>query len=137
MPLFLVTSVCDEGVSASRFRVVEAASRLAVAADMLADPAQWEWALRSTELWWDLTYLPVQVRSAAGLDGGGAVGADRPDLGRWGQPLPTADPRDRGGRADPDPAEVSGWRDDMSGAERGGLALTRKRHFEEEPFCHK
>jgi hypothetical protein len=54
MALFLVTSVCDEGVSATRFRVVEAESRLAVAKDMLAAPVKWEWALRPTELWWGL-----------------------------------------------------------------------------------
>ena len=58
MALFLVTSVCDEGVSATRFRVVKAESRLAVAQDILADPMKWEWALRSTELWWDLTCHP-------------------------------------------------------------------------------
>jgi hypothetical protein len=60
MALFLITSVCDEGMSATRFRVVEAESRLAVATDMLADPVKWEWALRPTELWWDLTYYPYK-----------------------------------------------------------------------------
>jgi hypothetical protein len=56
MALFLVTSVCDEGGSATRLQVVEAESRLAVARDMLTDPVKWEWALSPTELWWDLTY---------------------------------------------------------------------------------
>ncbi len=67
MGLFLVTSVCDEGVSATRFRVVEAESRLAVAKDMLADPVKWEWALRPTELWWDLTYYPYKYGQPRGL----------------------------------------------------------------------
>ena len=66
MALFLVTSVCDEGVSATRFRVVEAESRLAVANDMLADPVKWEWALRPTELWWDLTYYPYKYGQPRG-----------------------------------------------------------------------
>lgn len=66
MALFLVTSVCDEGVSATRFRVVEADSRLAVARDMLADPVKWEWALRPTELWWDLTYYPYKYEQPRG-----------------------------------------------------------------------
>jgi hypothetical protein len=66
MALFLVTSVCDEGVSATRFRVVEAESRLAVAKDMLADPVKWEWALRPTELWWDLTYYPYKYGQPRG-----------------------------------------------------------------------
>ena len=95
MALFLVTSVCDEGVSATRFRVVEAESRLAVANDMLADPVKWEWALRPTELWWDSDVLPVQVRAAAGLDTGRPAGADRSDMGRWRQPLSIANPRNR------------------------------------------
>ncbi len=60
MSLFLVTSVCDEGISPTRFRVAEAESRLEVAKDMLADPVKWEWALRQTELWWDLTYYPYK-----------------------------------------------------------------------------
>jgi hypothetical protein len=60
MPLFLVTSVCDEGMSPSRFRVMEAESRLVIAGDMLADPATWDWALRETELWWDLTSYPAK-----------------------------------------------------------------------------
>ena len=66
MALFLVTSVCDEGVSATRFRVVEVESRLAVANDMLADPVKWEWALRPTELWWDLTYYPYKYGQPRG-----------------------------------------------------------------------
>lgn len=66
MALFLVTSVCDEGVCATRFRVVEAESRLAVAKDMLADPVKWEWALRPTELWWDLTYYTYKYGQPRG-----------------------------------------------------------------------
>ena len=66
MALFLVTSVCDEGVSATRFRVVKAESRLTVAQDMLAAPAKWEWALRPTELWWDLTYYPYKYGQPRG-----------------------------------------------------------------------
>ena len=63
-----------------------------------ADARAWEWALRPTELWWDLTYYPYKLPAAAGLDGSGPVGADRPDVGRWRQPLPSADPRNRGRR---------------------------------------
>lgn len=66
MALFLVTSVCDEGVSPTRFRVVTGESRLAVAEDMLADPLKWEWALRPTELWWDLTYYPYKYGQPRG-----------------------------------------------------------------------
>lgn len=66
MALFLVTSVCDEGVSTTRFRVVEAESRLAIAKDMLADPLKWEWALRPTELWWDLTYYQYKYGEPRG-----------------------------------------------------------------------
>jgi hypothetical protein len=58
MPLFLVTSVCDEGISPSNFRVVEAASRLAVAQHMLDRVFEWEPFLRPTTLWWELTYYP-------------------------------------------------------------------------------
>jgi hypothetical protein len=38
MPLFLITSVCDEGVSATSFKVVEAKSRLSIARHMLDHP---------------------------------------------------------------------------------------------------
>ena len=67
MALFLVTSVCDEGVSARRFRVVEAESRLAITNDMLADPVKWEWAVPDGAVV-GFDVLPVQVRAAAGLD---------------------------------------------------------------------
>ena len=66
MAMFLITSVCDEGVSATRFRVMEAESRLAIATDMLAGPEKWEWALRPTELWWDLTYYPYKYGQLRG-----------------------------------------------------------------------
>ncbi|MBY0228084.1 MAG: hypothetical protein K2W96_02270 [Gemmataceae bacterium] len=56
MPMFLVSSVCDEGVSDTSFTVVAAESRLAVAADMLADPWRWKRFLERTKLWWELTY---------------------------------------------------------------------------------
>ena len=55
MPLFLITSVCKDGVDASSFRVVEAESALAIAQVILDDPYSWEPLLRNTELWWDLT----------------------------------------------------------------------------------
>ena len=42
MPLFLVTSLIDEGMYSSSFLVVEAPSELAIAAHMLSHPAQWE-----------------------------------------------------------------------------------------------
>lgn len=41
MPLFLITCVCDEGVSSTSFRVVEAESRLAVAECMVLDCGPW------------------------------------------------------------------------------------------------
>ena len=55
MPLYLVTSVCDEGVEPADFRVVEAASREAVAGNILADPHAWERVLRNTRLWHEVT----------------------------------------------------------------------------------
>lgn len=55
MPLFLITSVCDEGVDDRSFRVVEAESPLDVAQAMLDNPYAWESLLRNTELWWNLT----------------------------------------------------------------------------------
>jgi hypothetical protein len=51
MPLFLVTCVCDEGVYANSFRVVEAPSRLAVAAYMRQHPYRWDDFLRRSALW--------------------------------------------------------------------------------------
>lgn len=40
--LYLVTSLYDEGMSESSFRVVRAESELAIAAHMLACPHQWQ-----------------------------------------------------------------------------------------------
>lgn len=45
MPLFLITSLYDEGLSPNGFRLVEADSTLAVAAHMLAHPQQWNFFL--------------------------------------------------------------------------------------------
>lgn len=55
MPLYLITSVCDEGVYPDDFRLVEAGSREAIAGDMLAQPLKWERFLRNTKLWSELT----------------------------------------------------------------------------------
>jgi hypothetical protein len=55
MALFLITSVCKDGVDQSSFRVVEAESARAVAGAILEDPYAWEPLLQNTELWWDLT----------------------------------------------------------------------------------
>ena len=55
MPLFLITSVCKDGVDERSFRVVEAESVLAIAQNILDDPYTWEPLLNNTELWWDLT----------------------------------------------------------------------------------
>ena len=55
MPLYLVSSVCDDGVDENSFRLVEAESALVVAQDMLDNPFAWEPLLQNTELWWDLT----------------------------------------------------------------------------------
>jgi len=46
MPLYLVTSLYDEGISAANFRVVEAASKRDIAAHMLAHADQWAFFLR-------------------------------------------------------------------------------------------
>jgi hypothetical protein len=51
MSFFLVTCVCDEGVYANSFRVVEAPSRLAVAAYIRQYPSRWEDFLRRSGLW--------------------------------------------------------------------------------------
>ncbi|GAA6622594.1 hypothetical protein [Scytonema sp. NUACC26] len=42
MPLFLVTSLIDEGMYENNFRVVEAQSKLEIAQHMLDHPQQWE-----------------------------------------------------------------------------------------------
>jgi len=55
MPLFLITSVCDEGVYENSFKVVEAASKEQIAQAILDNPWAWGDFLRSTTLWWDLT----------------------------------------------------------------------------------
>jgi hypothetical protein len=51
MPLFLVTCVCDEGVWESSFRVVEAASRRAVAESILRRPYHWHDFLERSHFW--------------------------------------------------------------------------------------
>ncbi len=51
MPWFLVTCVCDEGVSPNSFRVVEAPSRVAVAECILRRPDHWADFLRRSHLW--------------------------------------------------------------------------------------
>lgn len=45
MPLFLITSLYDEGISPNLFRVVEADSARAIAARMLSHPDQWGYFL--------------------------------------------------------------------------------------------
>lgn len=45
MPLYLVTSLYDEGIYPSTFRVVEAPSKLVVAEHMLSHPYQWSYFL--------------------------------------------------------------------------------------------
>jgi hypothetical protein len=42
MPLFLITSLFDEGMYESDFQVVEAESKLAIAQHMIDHPTQWE-----------------------------------------------------------------------------------------------
>lgn len=66
MVLFLITSVCDEGVYESNFKVVEAASREAIAQDMLDNPYRWEQFLSRTSLWWDLTYYEYKYGEPRG-----------------------------------------------------------------------
>jgi hypothetical protein len=66
MPLFLITSVCDEGISATSFKVVEAESRLSIARHILDRPYDWEQLLRRTRLWWDLTYYPYKYGEPRG-----------------------------------------------------------------------
>src|SRR4051812_37304276 len=55
MALFLITSVCDEGVYEGSFKVVEASSMTEIAKAILKKPYAWERFLRSSSLWWDLT----------------------------------------------------------------------------------
>lgn len=45
MPLFLITSLYDEGISPNTFRVVEADSQLVIAQHMLEHPDQWGYCL--------------------------------------------------------------------------------------------
>jgi hypothetical protein len=66
MPLFLVTSVCDEGIGPNNFKVVEAESRLAVAQHILDHPWAWERMLRPTKLWWELTYFEYKYGQPRG-----------------------------------------------------------------------
>jgi hypothetical protein len=58
MPLFLVTSLFDEGMYESDFQVVEAESELVIAQHMLDHPAQWENYLSRAypRNWRDLSY---------------------------------------------------------------------------------
>jgi hypothetical protein len=51
MPLFLVTCVCDEGVYAHSFRVVEVPACLAVAAYIRQHPYRWDDFLWRSGLW--------------------------------------------------------------------------------------
>lgn len=45
MPLFLITSLYDEGISPNCFRVVEADSKLTIVEQMLNHPEQWGYFL--------------------------------------------------------------------------------------------
>lgn len=73
MPLFLITSVCDEGVSATSFKVVEAESRLVIAQHILDHPHDWKWFLSRTKLWWDLTYYPYKYGEQRGWSAEGLL----------------------------------------------------------------
>jgi len=66
MPLFLITSVCDEGVYENDFKVVEAESRAEIAQNMLDDPYAWEDFLRSSSVWWDLTRYEYKYNEPLG-----------------------------------------------------------------------
>lgn len=46
--LYLITSLIDEGIYDSSFRVVEAGSELEIAEHILAHPAPWQWFLDSS-----------------------------------------------------------------------------------------
>ncbi len=48
MTLFLVTSLIDEGIYSSSFRVIEAESKLEIAAHMISHWHQWERFLRNS-----------------------------------------------------------------------------------------
>lgn len=49
--LFLVTCLCDEGMTERRFRVIEAESRLAIVESMHRDPWKWRDYLKRSQLW--------------------------------------------------------------------------------------
>ncbi len=66
MPLFLITSVCDEGVYESSFKVVEADSRIAIAENILQHPWDWKPFLERTKLWYDLTYYEYKYGQPRG-----------------------------------------------------------------------
>jgi hypothetical protein len=75
MALFLITCVCDEGVSARSFRVVEAPSRRDVAASILRRPDSWAEFLRRSYLWeevrdrkWSADQLLARI-DASSVDG--------------------------------------------------------------------
>jgi hypothetical protein len=71
MPLFLVTCLIDEGMYASNFRVIEAPSREAMAAHILANIPLWERELRSS-VFYDWVHDPT-------------VGPVK-ELDEWGRP---------------------------------------------------
>jgi hypothetical protein len=48
MALFLITSLIDEGIYDSRFQVIEANSKLEIAAHMISNSWQWERFLRNS-----------------------------------------------------------------------------------------
>ncbi|MCU0545085.1 MAG: hypothetical protein MUE44_23405 [Oscillatoriaceae cyanobacterium Prado104] len=47
--LYLITSLFDEGIYESSFRVVEAESELEIVEHMLAHPSPWQWFLERSE----------------------------------------------------------------------------------------
>jgi len=63
MPLFLITSLYDEGISPNLFRVVEAESKQAIAQHMLAHPERWDYFLYRCfhEEQWESTLTPEQL----------------------------------------------------------------------------
>ncbi|HIE00094.1 MAG TPA: hypothetical protein EYP59_07355 [Thiotrichaceae bacterium] len=60
MTLFLITSVCDEGVYENDFKVIEAESRAEIAQNRLDDPYAWEDILRSSRVWSSIPATPNQ-----------------------------------------------------------------------------